>query len=52
MRQGLLRILFLLSGGSMKGCVFLNYLENCRDQVVEVKIKRRRSYGRVCYVID
>ena len=36
----------------MKGCVFLNYLGHCRDQVVEVEIKRRRSYGRLCYVID
>ena len=36
----------------MKRCVFLNYLGDGRDQVVEVKIKRRRSYGRVRYVID
>ena len=36
----------------MKGCVFLNYLGNCRDQVVEVEIKRRRSYRIVRYAID
>ena len=37
----------------MKGCVFLNYLEIVViRQAVEVKIKRGRSYGGVCYVID